>query len=59
MIPTREFHRADSPTPDAYDGAWLEMLENPDSGRDASPDADSRMSDAWPDSGLADGSELD
>jgi hypothetical protein len=59
MIPTREFHCADSPTPDAYDGAWLEMLENPDGGRVASADADSPLSDAWPDSGLPGGSVLD
>jgi hypothetical protein len=52
MIPTRESHRVASPTPDAYDGAWLEMLENPDGERDPSADADGPISDAWPDPGL-------
>ena len=30
MFTSNEQHRIASPTPDAYDGSWLELLENPD-----------------------------
>lgn len=30
MYTTRVLHHDSSPTPDAYDGLWLEVLENPD-----------------------------
>jgi hypothetical protein len=30
MFITNEQHRDSSPTPDAYDGQWLELIENPD-----------------------------
>jgi hypothetical protein len=30
MYPTRELLPASAPAPDAYDGFWLEALENPD-----------------------------
>jgi hypothetical protein len=30
MATPQEVHCVTSPTPDAYDGCWLELLENPD-----------------------------
>jgi hypothetical protein len=30
MFISHDLHRGSSPTPDAYDGSWLELLENPD-----------------------------
>jgi hypothetical protein len=30
MFTSHDQHRIASPTPDAYDGSWLELLENPD-----------------------------
>jgi hypothetical protein len=32
MFNSHEQQRSSSPTPDAYEGSWLELLENPDAG---------------------------
>jgi len=31
MFNSQELHHGSSPTPDAYEGSWLELIENPDS----------------------------
>ena len=41
MFTSNEQHGNSSPTPDAYDGSWLELLENPNAslpGREGIPD---------------------
>jgi hypothetical protein len=49
MFTSHELHRNASPTPDAYDGSWLELLENPDAAppyREGSASSDGPLLDA-------------
>ena len=49
MFTSHELHRVASPTPDAYDGSWLELIENPDASvpyRDASGSSEGTSLDA-------------
>ena len=48
MFTSHELHRIGTPTPDAYDGSWLELLENPDATlphREASSNSDGQLLD--------------
>jgi hypothetical protein len=48
MFTSHELHRNASPTPDSYDGSWLELLENPDAAlpnREASSSSEGQLLD--------------
>jgi hypothetical protein len=49
MFTSHELHRIAAPTPDAYDGSWLELLENPEAtlpNRDACGNSEGPIFDA-------------